>query len=576
MRPEGIDILGRILLEQQRPHRVKGKLVHRLERVPAGGEHSLLVDAGRPVDLLDTFGCERRSKSAAHNCAAVSVRTIAAEPRFPPTESEARGVYADMEKWTEVCRRVLPCVCADREHWRFRRDIRVALRPLGTQKDGPTPRPRCAEANQHPSHACGCAIDRPILRLGAVERGPRQGAQDHAGQGWRFQRLGRYVADALVAASQLQVSSGVRTMNMNCWRTMAAAGWMLRAAACVLGVGCLATSVSAEEGPLGPQLTIEAGDVQIQIAVDNGIEGDETVGDDPDAEPEVAEEIDEFPMIMEDAQQVAPAWSLGGLFGAGLRAIFDVVAPEPQVAEPPLPLNERDDGEMPKDPRAAQLWQQRKQIREQAKNMEQALQPALRTELEMVRRSCGSLSPEARREVLAAGRAAVASTALTFATRQMKGGLRRQPMAMDVRREIQEPLAKAVERHAPVSEFAAYQREQQLRWERRQRAARVAIVTKLDRQLDLAEAQRRAIEVDLEQHWEASWMRALDDHRVIMNNERPAPDYADACIAPHLDHRQQAEWRRWRKVAGFAVTGGHGSWNFDGQGLHQEDNWWKQ
>ena len=155
-------------------------------------------------------------------------------------------------------------------------------------------------------------------------------------------------------------------MNMNCWRTMAAAGWMLRAAVCVLGVGCLATSVSAEEGPLGPQLTIEAGAVQIQIAVDDGIEGDETVGDDPDADPEVAEEIDEFPMIMEDAQQVAPALSLGGLFGAGLRAIFDVVAPEPQVAEPPLPLNERDDGEMPKDPRAAQLWQQRKQIREQA------------------------------------------------------------------------------------------------------------------------------------------------------------------------------------------------------------------
>ena len=51
--------------------------------------------------------CERRSKSAAHNSAAVSVRRIAAEPRFPPTESEARGVYAAMEMWTEVRRRVL-------------------------------------------------------------------------------------------------------------------------------------------------------------------------------------------------------------------------------------------------------------------------------------------------------------------------------------------------------------------------------------------------------------------------------------------------------------------------------------
>ena len=37
----------------------------------------------------------------------MSVRRIAAEQRFLATESEARGVYADMEKWTEVRRRVL-------------------------------------------------------------------------------------------------------------------------------------------------------------------------------------------------------------------------------------------------------------------------------------------------------------------------------------------------------------------------------------------------------------------------------------------------------------------------------------
>jgi len=32
-----------------------------------------------------------------------------------------------------------------------------------TQKDSPTHGPRCSEANQHPSHACGWAIDRPNL-----------------------------------------------------------------------------------------------------------------------------------------------------------------------------------------------------------------------------------------------------------------------------------------------------------------------------------------------------------------------------------------------------------------------------
>ena len=37
----------------------------------------------------------------------VPERRIAAKPRFPPTESEAQGVYAAMEMWTEVRRRVL-------------------------------------------------------------------------------------------------------------------------------------------------------------------------------------------------------------------------------------------------------------------------------------------------------------------------------------------------------------------------------------------------------------------------------------------------------------------------------------
>ncbi|MCE9631791.1 MAG: hypothetical protein K8S94_13890 [Planctomycetia bacterium] len=344
-------------------------------------------------------------------------------------------------------------------------------------------------------------------------------------------------------------------MNTNSWRTLAAAGWMHRAAGGLLAAWCLV-----------------AGVVQIQVA---GDEVEEAVDDGQGADPEAVVEIDELVEIVDDvpiAPPVAPAQPLGGLFGAGLRAIFDAVAPEPQVAEQPLPLDAADDGEMPKDPRAAQLWQQRKQIREQAKHMEQALQPALRTELEMVRRSCGSLSPEARREVLTAGKTAVASTALNVATRQMRGGPGRR--SFDVRREIQESLAKAVEPHAPAAEFAAYQREQQLRWERRQRAARVAIVAKLDRRLDLADAQRRAIEADLEQHWEASWVRGLDDHRVVMNNERPAPDYAERCIAPHLDENQRAEWRRWRKAAGSAVMGMHVGWNLDGQGLHQEDDWW--
>jgi hypothetical protein len=102
----------------------------------------------------------------------------------------------------------------------------------------------------------------------------------------------------------------------------------------------------------------------------------------------------------------------------------------------------------------------------------------------------------------------------------------------------------------------------------------VAIVAKLDRQLDLTAVQRGAIESDLEQRWDDAWLRELDDQGVVMNNYRPAPDYANGCIEPHLDESQQAEWQRWRRAAGIAVVGVHAGWNFDGQGLHQEDDWW--
>ena len=284
-----------------------------------------------------------------------------------------------------------------------------------------------------------------------------------------------------------------------------------------------------------------------------------------DADPEPLVEAESRPM---------PAAPAGGFLGLSLRAMFNAIAPQPQPLQQPIPADEAEDGEMPKDPAQAQRWQQRKQIRQQAKHMEQLFQPVLRTELEMVRQACPNLAPEARGEVLAAGRAAVTKTALEFATRQMLGGQPRR--AFDARRSIQNPIAKTLEPHASADQLAAYAREQAARLARRGEAARVAIVAKLDRQLDLSAAQRRAIEDDLEARWEEAWLRELDDTGMVINNYRPAPDYANACIEPHLDEVQRDEWTRWRKAAGVAVVGMHVGWNFDGQGLHQEDDWWMQ
>jgi hypothetical protein len=136
--------------------------------------------------------------------------------------------------------------------------------------------------------------------------------------------------------------------------------------------------------------------------------------------------------LVEAESRPNPAGNGGGFLGFGLRAMFNAIAPVPQPADPPIPADDAEDGEMPKDPAQAQRWQQRKQIRQQAKHMEQLFQPVLRTELEMVRQACPNLPVAARREVLAAGRAAVTKTALEFATRQMLGG---QPHGMACVRE---------------------------------------------------------------------------------------------------------------------------------------------
>jgi hypothetical protein len=228
---------------------------------------------------------------------------------------------------------------------------------------------------------------------------------------------------------------------------------------------------------------------------------------------------------------------------------------------------------MPNDVPVPVPRERRRQVEQQAKQMEQFFQPTLQTELEMIRQSCGSLSPEVRREILAAGRQAVTRTALEFAARQMNGNLDRREF--DPRQSVRAPLAALVKQHAPAGEFAAYEQEQAQRQKRREVAARIRIVAKLDRQLDLSAAQREAIAADLERSWQPSWICELDDQGgMVINNYRPAPDYAHSSIAPHLDAAQRTEWTKWRQAAGMQLVGRQMGWNFDGQGLQQPDPWW--
>lgn len=223
----------------------------------------------------------------------------------------------------------------------------------------------------------------------------------------------------------------------------------------------------------------------------------------------------------------------------------------------------------------ARAVQMQRQIEAHARSWEQLLQAPLRAELEIVRRSCGSLSPEARRAIVAAGNQAVKAAARQVAARQM-GQAGEKPV--DARASIREVVTAAIEQHAAADEFAAYKGECAARLERRAGAARTLIVEKLDRVLELTAAQREAIAADLAKKWQASWIKELDIHGSNPINGYPcAPDFAAACITPHLDARQKSTWQNWTSQAGSGqvqVYAHHiyGHWTA-GHAL-KPDPWW--
>lgn len=216
--------------------------------------------------------------------------------------------------------------------------------------------------------------------------------------------------------------------------------------------------------------------------------------------------------------------------------------------------------------------QRRQQIEQQARQMERFFQPMLASELELIRQACGSLPPAARRKLVAAGQAAVKATAKEFATRQLTGGLGQD--SFEPRDEIRRPLRELLETLAQPAEVSAYEAELQTRAVRRAAAARVSIVTKLDRQLDLTSGQRQAIEADLERHWQADWLRSLGEQTGLINGFPAAPDYAAACIVAHLRPEQAAAWTEWCQAAGERLIGRHRGINLDNQGIQTIDPWW--
>jgi hypothetical protein len=133
-----------------------------------------------------------------------------------------------------------------------------------------------------------------------------------------------------------------------------------------------------------------------------------------------------------------------------------------------------------------------------------------------------------------------------------------------------------VKAHVPAEARASYERQVALRSARRDRVARSRLVLVIDRQLELTPEQQARVGADLEAKWDAGWPWTVDGQGMQINGYRPAPDYAGACVTPHLDERQLAAWRKWCNAAGVRAHGLENwgqQWNFGGQGL-EADAWW--
>jgi len=221
------------------------------------------------------------------------------------------------------------------------------------------------------------------------------------------------------------------------------------------------------------------------------------------------------------------------------------------------------------DAAAQQLKQQQLQ---QAKQMEQMLQPVLHAELEFIRTTCGELGPEAKRAIKAAAADAVREAARQFAVQQHRPGRR----VLDLSLVFAEKLDPIIEQQVSSDAAAVWRRERNARRDRRAETARLLIVAKLDETLELTAAQREAILADLRARWDDAWLCELQDlGGFIVNAHRPAPDYAAVAVAPHLDERQRQAWDAWVKAAGWRQTGVHLGWRFpDGPGLRSADPWW--
>lgn len=206
-----------------------------------------------------------------------------------------------------------------------------------------------------------------------------------------------------------------------------------------------------------------------------------------------------------------------------------------------------------REPVAAVPPDRQAQIEQHARRLEPQLRPLVQAQLELARATCGSLPAAVRRQVAAAAAAPLRGIADEWAARQFGVADNPQKQQSDPVKVIHEALAAAVAPHVPPAELAAFRQEHAAAIGRRTRAAQKQIVAKLDQRVVLSGSQRAAIEADLEKNWQPDWLVELADAgNHSFNNAPPAADFADRCIAPHLDAPQRAAWKAWSQTSGWS------------------------
>lgn len=156
----------------------------------------------------------------------------------------------------------------------------------------------------------------------------------------------------------------------------------------------------------------------------------------------------------------------------------------------------------------------------------------LRRELSLLRGACPELTPHARAEIVAAGRAAV--------EREVQAGT---PAGTRATRGVEAVVEQMVAIQAGPADLAAYRRELVAR-DRRRRDAGVAVLTEaVDQEALLNPRQRQEVAAALADNWQPAWDQVL----LLATRQRVSgsglPAGVEDVVAEVLDAESFAFWR---------------------------------